>query len=60
MIQRIWKWAKKFAFYFLITTFVWVLIYKWVNPPFTLLMMQRYTEAVYDGKVGKGIMYEWV
>ncbi len=60
MIQRIWHWTKKFVFYFLITTFVWVLIYKWVNPPFTLLMMQRYTEAVYNGKVGKGIMYEWV
>lgn len=60
MIQRIWHWTKKFVFYFLITTFVWVLIYKWVNPPFTLLMMQRYTEAVYDGKVGRGIMYEWV
>lgn len=59
MAQHIWRWAKKFAFYFLVITFSWVLIYRWVNPPFTLLMMQRYTTAVYDGKVGTGIMYEW-
>jgi len=32
------------------TTFLWVLLYKFVNPPFTLLMIERGFERKADGK----------
>jgi len=60
------KWYKRLAFTVLRTailfftlSFLWVLIYKWVNPPFTYLMLKRKLEAVFLGKSNK-IKYQFV
>lgn len=60
MQQLIWRRLKQGITYFFIITIAWVVVYRWVNPPFTLLMLQRYTQAVWDGKVGNGVAYYWV
>lgn len=41
---------KKIFFSFLIITSAWVLLYRFVNPPITWLMMQRNSERQSDGK----------
>ena len=41
---------KKAIFWFLAVSFVWVLIYRFINPPITFLMLQRAVERKIDGK----------
>ena len=41
---------KKIIFSFLIITSAWVLLYRFVNPPITWLMVQRSMERQSDGK----------
>ena len=45
--------------YFIIITGGWVLIFRFVNPPFTLLMLQRGVERKFDGKDWK-LEKRWV
>lgn len=57
--KQFWKWTKKWIprtlLGYLTITFIWVLVYKWVNPPGTLLMLIKQVES------GKGhIYYQWV
>lgn len=47
---NVWKWLKKAVLYFLLISFLWVLLYRFVNPPFTWLMVQRGVERKLDGK----------
>lgn len=55
LIQRFKKWALRTLVIYLILSFLWVLAYKWINPPGTLLMFNRQLQS------GKGhIYYEWV
>ncbi|MFM6976863.1 MAG: monofunctional biosynthetic peptidoglycan transglycosylase [Sphingobacteriaceae bacterium] len=49
---------KKAIYSFLIFTFCWVLIYRFVNPPITWLMIQRSIERQADGKSWK-LEKEW-
>mgnify|MGYP001189076697 CR=1 FL=1 len=41
---------QKAIFWFLAISLVWVLIYRFINPPFTFLMLQRAVERKIDGK----------
>ena len=50
---------KKIIFSFLIITSAWVLLYRFVNPPITWLMMQRNSERQSDGKSFK-MEREWL
>ncbi|HNI45943.1 MAG TPA: hypothetical protein PK230_14670, partial [Chitinophagales bacterium] len=45
-LQRLVVRIRRFLLWFFVLTFLWVLVYRWVNPPFTLLMLQRYIEAM--------------
>lgn len=51
-------WVKKIIFYFLAISILWVLLYRFVNPPITWLMVQRAVERKWDGKTWK-IDHEW-
>lgn len=42
--------VKKAIFWFLAISLVWVLIYRFINPPITFLMLQRAVERKIDGK----------
>src|SRR6476661_784805 len=48
--RRVWALVKGFALWFFVITFLWVLIYRFVNPPITWLMVQRNIERKVDGK----------
>jgi monofunctional biosynthetic peptidoglycan transglycosylase len=37
--RKIWRFCWKFSLGFLVFTFLWVLMYKWVNPPTTYLQL---------------------
>lgn len=43
----------KFILWFILVTVLWVLAYRFINPPFTLLMMMRNVERKADGKTFK-------
>jgi monofunctional biosynthetic peptidoglycan transglycosylase len=49
---------KKIILYFFVCTFCWVLVYRFVNPPITWLMVQRAIERQADGKSWK-LEKEW-
>lgn len=60
------KWYKvlitntiKIALWFFAISILWVLIYKWVDPPITHLMLKRKMEAFIDGKPHE-IQYKFV
>ncbi|HMG16541.1 MAG TPA: monofunctional biosynthetic peptidoglycan transglycosylase [Saprospiraceae bacterium] len=57
--EKIWKWSKKYIPRFIIgfisITLIWVIIYRWVSPPGTLLMLSRQI-SVDRGNVD----YRWV
>ena len=44
---------------YLIVTFSWVLAYRWVNPPLTLLMASRSISARFDGQPWQ-VSHQWV
>jgi monofunctional biosynthetic peptidoglycan transglycosylase len=52
VVTRVFLW-------FLMVTVLWVLVYRFVNPPITLLMVLRNIERTTDGKPGK-MEKEWV
>lgn len=52
MIRKALKWSAKVAAIFIAASFLWVLVLKFVNPPYTLLMLQRGLEQ-------KRIDQEW-
>lgn len=49
----------KVLLWFLMVTVLWVLVYRFVNPPITLLMIQRNIERSADDKSSK-MEKEWV
>ena len=51
-------WLKKILVWFFVISFLWVLLYRFVNPPITWLMVQRAVERKWDGKTWK-IDHEW-
>lgn len=58
MLKLIKRFLKLFLLGFLGVTIGWVLLYKFVNPPFTWLMLQRAVERKATGKTWK-IDKEW-
>lgn len=47
------KYLKKIVLWFFVITFLWVLAYRFVNPPITYLMISRAIERKLDGKSWK-------
>lgn len=58
-LQRLVARIRRFLLWFFVLTFLWVLVYRWVNPPFTLLMLQRYIEAMIGNEENPVITYRW-
>ncbi len=50
---------KSFVGFFFITAFV-VLLFKWINPPTSSIMIQRKISALFEGKKKQVILNEWV
>jgi monofunctional biosynthetic peptidoglycan transglycosylase len=47
------RFTKKIVLYFFALTFIWVIAYRFINPPFTFLMIQRGIEQKLEGKEWK-------
>lgn len=58
-LKRVGRLLGKVLLWFLALSILWVLLYRFVNPPFTFLMVQRNVERKLDGKPGK-ITKTWV
>ena len=58
-LKKAFRFAWKAALGFFIFTFLWVLLYKWVNPPITAIMIKRKMEARAAGEPA-GLSREWV
>ncbi len=59
MVKKVYRFLKKLMLYFLISSFVLTLIYRFVPPPFTYLMLQRLVEQKIDGESFK-LKKDWV
>lgn len=57
VIRRVWRWIRRWVLriilLFIVVTALWVLAYKWINPPTTIYMQQESARR-------DGIKYEWV
>lgn len=51
-----WKWTWRIGLVFLILTNLWVLAYRWINPPITYLMVSKYMD---DEREDASINYNW-
>jgi monofunctional biosynthetic peptidoglycan transglycosylase len=60
MAWRIAKIALQILKWFLIVTISWVIILRWINPPFTFLMAQRQVSLWFSDEKDKSIYKEWV
>lgn len=59
LMKRISVSAGKILLWFVLVSVLWVLAYRFINPPITFLMIQRNWERKADGKLPK-IEKEWV
>ena len=50
LIKRITRIVSKVLLWFLLVSIIWVLAYRFINPPITLLMIERNIERKADGK----------
>ena len=60
MAWRIAKIALQILKWFLIVTVIWVILLRWINPPFTFLMAQRQVSLWFSDEKDKSIYKEWV
>jgi monofunctional biosynthetic peptidoglycan transglycosylase len=58
MWDKVLREIKKVILYFFLITGGWVMLYRFVNPPITFLMMQRTVERLFEGK-GWKLEKEW-
>lgn len=58
-LKQVGSILSKIVVFFLIFSLVWVLAYRFINPPITLLMVQRNFERKAEGKPAK-LKKEWV
>lgn len=49
-LKKLKQTIRKFLFWYFVITVIWVLIYRFINPPITYLMVQRAIERKVDGK----------
>jgi monofunctional biosynthetic peptidoglycan transglycosylase len=59
LIRKVSSIATRVFLWFLMVSVLWVLVYRFVNPPITLLMILRNVERKTDGKPSK-LEKEWV
>lgn len=59
IIKRIFRWIFYSIVIFFVGTISWVIIYRWVDPPVTPLMVGRWIEYKFAGD-SAGINYQWV
>jgi len=59
LVKKITRIASKVLLWFLLVSVLWVLAYRFINPPITLLMIERNIERKADGKTFKTDK-EWV
>lgn len=59
MVKKMYRFLRKLMLYFLISSFILTLIYRFVPPPFTYLMLQRLVEQKIDGESLK-LKKNWV
>jgi len=45
LFKRFYRIVLKFILYFLAISVAWVIVYRFVNPPLTPLMVMRYVES---------------
>ncbi|TDO21860.1 monofunctional biosynthetic peptidoglycan transglycosylase [Pedobacter duraquae] len=53
LVRKITRIASKVLLWFLLVSVLWVLAYRFINPPITLLMIERNIERKADGKTFK-------
>ena len=53
LVKKITRIASKVLLWFLLVSVLWVLAYRFINPPITLLMIERNIERKADGKTFK-------
>ncbi|MFH0896350.1 MAG: monofunctional biosynthetic peptidoglycan transglycosylase [Bacteroidota bacterium] len=46
---KIWRWMKRLAIFFFASTLFFSVLYTWVNPPFTPLMIIRSVQQMFSG-----------
>ena len=56
LFKRFYRIVLKFILYFLAISVAWVIVYRFVNPPLTLLMVMRYVES---SSKNKSINKKW-
>ena len=59
LLKKITSILSKVLLWFLMVTVLWVLVYRFVNPPITLLMIQRNMERSSEDKPSK-MKKDWV
>ena len=59
LVKRIGIITSKIIVWFVLVSVLWVLVYRFINPPITILMVQRNLERRADDKMGK-IDKKWV
>src|SRR5690606_16927990 len=59
LVGKIWIWLVRIALWFLIISVVWVVALRFINPPITLLMLQRGFGQLQEGK-DWDIRHKWV
>ncbi|MBK0381809.1 monofunctional biosynthetic peptidoglycan transglycosylase [Pedobacter sp. SD-b] len=52
-LKRISRWMARLLLWFIVISVAWVLIYRFINPPITYLMVERGFERKADGKAWK-------
>lgn len=60
MWAKIRLWLIRIAVIFVSSSIFWVVLFKWINPPITYLMLKRKTVALIEGKEITKIKYTWV
>jgi len=58
-VGRIWFWLWRIVLGFVVITCLWVIALRFINPPTTVLMIQRGLTKGYSGEYGM-IQHEWV
>jgi monofunctional biosynthetic peptidoglycan transglycosylase len=58
-LQKTWSFTKKALLFFFLFTIGVTILYKFVNPPYTLTMASRKAEAIFSEKKNKKIQQEW-
>jgi monofunctional biosynthetic peptidoglycan transglycosylase len=59
LLPKIWRFVKRTVIAFFIFTIALTIIYRFVNPPYTMTMASRKIEAIFSDKKNKDIDFRW-